>query len=166
MAEVAEREAELNQTIAKRTAMAEERRTHLATLSHPIAAEPPQAHIRKRHTPYLQEQERRTRFLKLWAADQHATSAHARSSSSCSRLRLPGSPLVAVLIVAFAGVEAIARRRLLSFVASVLLLVAAAALIMGLTLLFLKHWRTAISVLVGAAALTLLLGNLEELRRG
>jgi hypothetical protein len=29
-----------------------------------------------------------------------------------------------------------------------------------------KHWRTAISLLVGAAALALLLGNLRDLRRG
>jgi hypothetical protein len=30
----------------------------------------------------------------------------------------------------------------------------------------LKHWRIAISVLVGVAALALLFGNLRELRRG
>lgn len=165
MAEVAERERQLSETIAKRTALSEERRTHLATLSRPIPAEPPQAHITRPHTPYLQEQERRTRFLKLWAA----VSTPLLLGSII--VVLLASPLawittLAVLIVAFAGLEAIARRRLLSFVASVLLLTATAALIVGLTLLFLKHWRTAISVLVGAAALVLLFGNLEELRRG
>ena len=150
MAEVAQRETELNKTIAKRTALSEERRTHLATLTQPIPAEAPEAHIRKPHTPYLREQERRTRFLKLWAA----VSTPLLLSSII--VVLLASPLawittLAVLIVAFAGVEAIARRRLLSFVASVLLLTAAAALIVGLTLLFVKHWRTAISVLVGTA---------------
>jgi hypothetical protein len=165
MTEVADREAQLNQTIVTRTALAEERRAHLATLSQPIPAEPPQAHIRKPHTPYLGEQERRTRFLKLWAA----VSTPLLLSSVI--VVLLASPLawittIGVLIVAFAGVEAIARRRLLSFVASVLLLIATAALIVGLAVLFLKHWRTAISVLVGAAALVLLFGNLEELRRG
>jgi hypothetical protein len=165
MAEVAEGEAELNQTIARRTTLAEERRTHLATLSRQIPPEPPHAHIRKPHTPYLQEQERRTRFLTLWAA---VSTPLLLSSIIVILLAAPLAWIstLAVLIVAFAGVEAIARRRLLSFVASALLLTVAAALIVGLTLLFLKHWRTAISVLVGAAALTLLFGNLEELRRG
>ena len=165
MAEVAESEAQLNQTIATRTALSEERRTHLATLSQPMPAEGPQAHIGKPHTPYRHEQERRARFLKLWAA----VSTPLLLSSIV--VVLLASPLawittLAVLIVIFAGVEAIARRRLLSFVASLLLLAAAAALIIGLTLLFIKHWRTAISVLLGAAALVLLFGNLEELRRG
>ena len=40
-AEVAEREAELNRTIALRTSLAEERRAHLATLAGPIPPEPP-----------------------------------------------------------------------------------------------------------------------------
>ena len=164
-AEVAEREAALNRTIATRTALAEERRTHLGTLSRPIPAEPPQAHIGKPHMPYRQEQQRRTRFLKLWAA----VSTPLLLGSVIVVLIAP--PLawittIGVLIVAFAGVEAIARRRLLSFVASVVLLVAATALVVGLTLLFLKHWRTAISVIVGVAALALLFGNLEETRRG
>jgi hypothetical protein len=164
MAEIVERETELNETIATRTMLSEERRTHLATFSQPIPAEPPQAHIRKPHTPYVQEQERRTRFLKLWAA---VSTPLVLGSIIVVLLASPLAWIttVAVLVVAFAGVEAVARRRLLSFVASGLLVVAAAALIVGLTLLFLKHWRTAISVLVGAAALTLLLGNLKELRR-
>jgi hypothetical protein len=165
IADVAQREVELDQTIARRTMLAEERRTHLTTLSQPPPAEPPQAHIKRPHTPYLQEQERRTRFLKLWAA----VSTPLLLGSII--VVLLASPLawittVAALIVAFAGVEAIARRRLLSFVASLLLLTAAAGLIIGITLLFIKHWRTAISVFVGAAALVLLFGNLEELRRG
>ncbi len=163
--EIAEREAALNQTIAMRTSLAEERGAHLATLSGPIAPEPPQAHIRRPHQPHLEEQQRRTRFLKLWAA----VSTPLLLGSII--VVLVASPLasittIAVLAAAFAGVEAIARRRLLSFLASMLLLAGAIALIVGFTLLFLKHWRTAISLLVGAAALALLLGNLRDLRRG
>jgi hypothetical protein len=165
MAEVAEREAGLNRTIATRTALAEERRTHVGTLSRPIPAEPPQAHIGKPHMPYRQEQQRRTRFLKLWAA---VSTPLLLGSVIVVLLAPPLASIttIGVLIIAFAGVEAIARRRLLSFVASVVLLVAATALVVGLTLLFLKHWRTAISVIVGVAALALLFGNLEETRRG
>ena len=162
--EVAEREAALNQTIAARTDLAEERRAHLATLSRPIPREPPQAHITRSHRPYLEQQERRTRFLKLWAA----ISTPLLLGSII--LVLDGPPLAwitttAVLAGVFIGVEAIARRRFLSFLASIVLLIAVIALVVGFILLLLKHWRTAISLLVGAAALALLIGNLRDLRR-
>ena len=162
--EVAEREAKLNQTITERTRLAEERRTHRATLSEPIPAEPAQAHIRKTHTPHVDEQERRTRFLALWAA----VSTPLLLGSVI--VVLVASPLawittIAALAGLFASVEAIARRRLLSFIASVLLVAAAGGLIFGFVVLLLKHWRTAISVLVGLAAVTLLFENLRELRR-
>ena len=83
---------------------------------------------------------------------------------------LVASPLatittIAALAVLFTGVEAIARRRLLSFLASLLLLGATIALIVGVILLFHRHWRTAISVLVGAAALALLVANFRDIRR-
>lgn len=49
--EVADLEAALNQRIAIRTSLAEERRAHLATLAGPIPPEPPQAHIKRPHQP-------------------------------------------------------------------------------------------------------------------
>jgi hypothetical protein len=163
--EVDMREEALNQTIAARTALAEERRAHLATLRRPIPPEPPQAHIRRPHQPHVEEQQRRTRFLRLWAA------VSTPLLLGCVIVVLLAPPLawistIAVLAVAFAAVEAIARRRLLSFLASMLLVIAVVALIVGFIVLFLKHWRIAISLLVGAAALSLLLGNLRAVRRG
>ena len=163
--EVAEREAALNQKITARTSLAEERRAHLATLAGPIPPEPPQAHIKRPHQPHVETQERRTRFLKSWAA----VSTPLLLVSVI--VVLVASPLasiatIAVLVVLFTGVEAIARRRLLSFVASIVLLAVAVGLIVGFILLLHKHWRTAISVLVAMAALALLLGNLRDLRRG
>lgn len=163
-AEVDEREAALNHTIAKRATLAEERHAHLATLSEPIDAEPTQAHIRRPHRPYVEAQERRRRFLTLWAA----ISTPLLLGSIV--VVLIASPLasittIAILFLMFTGVEAIARRRLLSFVASVLLLAAAIALGVGFILLLLKHWRTALSILFGAAALALLVGNLHDVGR-
>jgi hypothetical protein len=162
---VAEREAALNDTIALRASLAEERAAHRITLAAPLPAEPAQAHIRRPHRPHIEHQRRRTRFLKLWAA------VSTPLLLSCVIVVLLASPLawitsVAVLAAAFAGVEAIARRRLLSFIASLLLLIAVVALIVGFIALLARHWRTAISLLVGAAALALLLGNLRDLRRG
>jgi hypothetical protein len=163
--ELAERETALNQTIAQRTNLAEERRAHLDTLSRPIPPESPQAHVRRPHQPHLEEQERRTRFLTLWAA----VSTPLLLGSVV--VLLIGSPLawiieIGVLVAVFIGVEAIARRRFLSFLGSTILLVGVLALIVGFTLLFLKHWRTALALLVGVAALALLVGNLRDARRG
>jgi hypothetical protein len=163
-AELVKREEALNLTISKRTELAEERRAHLATIRSPPPAEPPQAHVRKPHRPHVEEQERRTRFLKIWAA----VSTPLLLASVIVVLII--SPLaflttIAALFLIFSGVEAIARRRLLSFLGSTALLLVGIALLVGLILLFLNHWRTAIAVLVGIAALALLAANFQELRR-
>jgi hypothetical protein len=163
-AEVATGEQALARKVAERTSLTEERRAHLATLSEPIVAEPVQAHITRHHRPHINEQERRTRFLNLWAA----LSTPLLLGSLV--VVLIASPLafvttIAILLLLFTGVEAIARRRLLSFIASTLLLVTSVGLIVLLVWLFLRHWRTAIAVLVGMAAFLILIENLQELRR-
>jgi len=162
--ELAEREAALNRTIAGRTSKAEERRAHLATLSGSIAPDAPQAHVHRPHEPYKQQQLRRTRFLALWAA----VSTPLVLGSII--VVLVASPLVwtidiVVLVFAFIGVEAIARRRFLSFVASTILLALALVLVAGFFLLVVTHWRLAVSLLCGGAALALLLANLGAMRR-
>jgi hypothetical protein len=162
---VVEREGALNDTIALRTRLAEERAAHRATLAAGLPPEPPQAHVRRPHRPHVDEQQRRTRFLKLWAA------LSAPLLLGCVIVALLASPLatistVAVLVAAFSAVEAMARRRLLSFVGSLLSLIVTIALIVGFVALLIKHWRIAVSLLIGAAALALLLGNLRDLRRG
>jgi hypothetical protein len=162
--DLAEREASVNEMFAARTALIEERRAHMATLSEGLPQEGPQAHIRKAHRPYVDEQDRRTRFLKLWAA----VSTPLLLSSAI--LILVVSPLafiidIAILGCVFTGFEAIARRRFLSFLASLALLAAVVALAVGLILLFLSHWRIALSVLIGAAALALLIANLRTMRQ-
>ncbi len=161
--ELAEHEAALNQIIATRTAF---RGASLPPrdAQRPLPPEPPRAHIRRPHRPYAEPQQRRTRFLRFWAV----ISTPLLLGSTI--VLLIGSPLawiveIAILICVFVGVEAIARRRFLSLVASVILLVGSLALGAGLVLLFLKHWRTALAVLVGVAALALLLGNLRAARR-
>ena len=163
--ELARREEALNERIAARTTLKEERQAHLATLSEGLAPEPPQAHIRRAHRPHVDEQERRTRFLKLWAA----VSTPLLLSSIIVALAV--SPFawvldISILACAFAGVEAIARRRFLSFLASVVLLLGTIVVVVALVLLFLKHWRIAVSLLIGVAALTLLIANLKAIRHG
>ncbi len=162
--ELAEREAALKQTLANQTTLAEERRAHLATLADPVPAEPPQAHIKRTHLPHVQQQ-RRTRFLKLWAAVSTPLLLASPIPILLIGTTVTWTVEIAVLLSAFIAAEAIARRRLLSLVASMLLLAASVALIVGFVLLLHKHWRTAIALALGTAALALFLGNLRARRR-
>ena len=163
-AEVLEREAALNKSIAERTRLIEERRAHVTSLDEGLSPEPPQAHITRTHQPYP-EQESRQRFLKLWAA---VSTPLLLTAFIVALLVSPFAAIVDVAILAalFIGVEAIARGRFVSFLASLLLLVAAVAVAVGLLLLFLNYWRIALAVLIGVAALALLVANLRTVRRG
>jgi energy-converting hydrogenase Eha subunit C len=164
-AETVVREAELNQLIAARTRAAEERRAHLATLSHGIRPEPAQAHFRAPHGPRSDEQERRTRFLRLWGIVSTPLLLASVIVILVAR-PLAWITTIALLGVSFVGVEAFARRRFLSFLASLLLLAASLVLVVGFLVLFHKHWRIALSVIFGVAALALLIGNLGDVRHG
>ncbi len=158
-AEVAEREGSLEKTIAARTALAEERSAHLATLERPLAPEPLQAHVERPHEPLRVSQDELSRLLKLWAR----ISIPLLLGSIVVALTASPLALATTLVVigaAFASVEAIARRRFLSLVLGVGLLVATLMLSGAIVLLFLTHWRLAVSVLLGVAALALLTVNL------
>lgn len=150
----------LNEQIATRTRLAEELRTHLDTGTRRLPVEPPQLHIRRQHGPRGEEQQRRTRFLRLWAV------VSTPLLLVTIIVILIAQPLAwigaAVLLEGFMGLEAIARRRFLSFLASTLLLVGAIVAIGGFVLLFRHHWRIALSVILGIAALALLIGNLSD----
>ncbi len=158
-------EARLNQMIAARTQAAEERRTHLDTLSRPLAPEPPEAHIKTPSGPRSDEQARRTRFLRLWAV---VSTPLLLASVIVILVAQPLTYITTIVVLggSFIGVEAFARRRFLSFVASTLLLAAAIIVGVAFVTLFHQHWRIALSVVFGAAALALLIGNLGDVRHG
>jgi hypothetical protein len=163
--EMHRREVVLNDLIAKRTRAAEEHRAHLATRDVPLAPEPPQAHITAPQAPRSEEQERRTRFLKVWGV----ISTPLLLASVIVILLGPALAWVitlALLIGIFTGVEAFARRRFLPFLASAVLLVGALAAGAGFIVLFQQHWRVALSVVLGAAALALLVGNVTDATHG
>ncbi len=163
--ETGAREAALNRTVAARTRLADERRTHLDSLHRPQPPEPPQAHLTGPHGRRVDDQERRMRFLRLWSVVSTPLLLVAII------VMLNGGPVgfvatLGVLVVGFLGVEALARRRFVSFLASLVLLAAALALAVGFVLVFREHWRLAVSAVLGAAALTLLFGNLRDVRHG
>jgi hypothetical protein len=65
---------------------------------------------------------------------------------------------VVVHCLAFLGVEALRRRRFVSFLASTALLAGAIGVAVTFVVLFRQHWRVAIAVLIAVAALALLAG--------
>ncbi len=164
-AEVRERERALNEAIATRTRLAEERRTHLDTLSRPSAPEPPQAHLTKVHGPRVEEQRRRTRLLRFWSVISTPLLLVAVIAILNSR-SLYSLTAVGNLILLFIAVEAFARRRLVSFIGSVAMLIGLLALVLIVAVLLKDYWYLVLSVLLGAAALALLIGNIRDLRHG
>lgn len=164
-AEMAELEASLGKSIADRARLSDELRLNVDTLQRPLASEDPQAHIKKAHRPYAEAQQRRTRFLRFWAAISTPLVLGLVPVILLARPLAWITTLVA-LAVLFIGVEAFARRRFLSFVASTLLLAATIAAVEAFARLGHQYWKYALSAVFGAAALALLIGNVGDLRHG
>jgi hypothetical protein len=164
-AEMVVLETKLAEHTSLRSSLAEELQIHLDTLSRPLPTEPPQGHLRRPHGPRTEEQQRRTRFLRLWAA---VSTPLLLALVPVILFAWPLAWVTSILAVVFlfTGVEAFARRRFVSFAASTLLLGASVAIPAGFVALLWQHWRVALSVLSGAAALALLAGNLGDLRHG
>lgn len=163
-AELVDREAALNEHIAARTQLADKRHSYLDSLQEP-SAEAPQAHLTAPHGPRTQEQERRARFLRLWAVISTPLLLAAPVVVLVAS-PLTWIPTIAALAGLFLGVEAIARHRFISFLGSVLLVIGVIAAIGALFYVLRNHWQILLSVILGAAALAVLIGNLGDLRHG
>jgi hypothetical protein len=163
-AEIVERESALNETIAARTQLAEELRNH-SVAGGRLPALPPRAHITAAHDPRSTEQERRTRFLRLWSVISTPLLLAAVIIVLVAR-PLAWVTTIVVLAALFIGVEAFARRRFLSFLGSSLIIVGIVVVLGGLLAVFRQHWQIVLSVPIGVAALALLIGNLGDLRHG
>ncbi len=163
-AEMADLEAKLDRSIAERTHLAEQLRAHRDTLARPPGPEDPQAHIKTPHAPRGAEHGR-NRLLRIWAVISTPLLLALVPVALSAR---PATWITTIVVTAvlFLGVEAFARRRFLSFLGSALLLLAIIALTALIVELVRQHWRIALSVIFGGAALTLLAGNLGDLRHG
>jgi hypothetical protein len=159
-------EADLGGMIAERAGIDEELHAHRDELRRPSPPVAPQAHLGVRHSsPRTEEQQRRTRFLRMWAA---LSTPLLLATIPVILLAQPltwGTTVIALALL-FAGVEAFARRRLLSFMGSVALLVAAVAIVVAVVGLSHRVWALAISLVFAVAALLLLVGNLGDLAYG
>ena len=158
-------ERDLNQKIDGRTRLSEELRLHSETLRRPPAATAPQAHVSKAHGPRSEAQQSRTRVLRVWAA------ISTPLLLALVPVVLLAQPLAFVTTIAaaallFIGMEAFARRRFLSFLASTLLVAATIFVVELFIRLGHQYWKYVLAGVFSAAALALMIGNVADLRHG
>jgi hypothetical protein len=134
-------------------------------LAHPPQPGDPHEHLVRPHLPHRHEQRTHRQLLQFWAA----ISTPLLLGGLILLLFTPGLPLLDIavlLLVLFTGVEALARRRLLPFALTGLLLVLGAAGAYLLVAVLLSSWRAALAAVLGLAAAAVLTVNLRDLFRG
>jgi hypothetical protein len=162
---MAEIEAKLDERITARAQLAEEVHAHRDTVRRPLPLESPQAHIKNPRGPRSDEQRRRMRFLHVWAAVSTPLLLALVPVVLLAR-PLAWLSTIGAAALLFFGIEAFARRRFLSFLASVLLVAVTAVVAVEIVLLGHQYWKYALAALFGIAALALLIGNIGDLRHG
>ncbi|WP_304455279.1 hypothetical protein [Nocardiopsis sp. YSL2] len=159
-------ETELAQVYEERVLAADERDTHLRALaSDAPMVPPPTAHLRAPHLPYASGAQRSTRFLHLWVA--LSTPLLLVSLALPLFLLDRAFTLYAMLgvVVAFACVDSIARRRFLQFLTGLAVLAVVVGLIVGVVAAFIADWRIAISVPIAVVVVVLFVVNVRDLIR-
>ncbi|MGN6170016.1 MAG: hypothetical protein ACTHQQ_17875 [Solirubrobacteraceae bacterium] len=162
---MAQLEANLDERIAARAQLADELHAHHDTVRRPLPLESPQAHIKTPHGPRFEKQQRRKRFLHVWAA------VSTPLLLALVPVVLIARPLAWVTTIGaaallFVGMEAFARRRFLSFMASVLLVAAVVVGAVAIVRLGHQYWKYVLAAAFGVAAIALLIGNIGDLRHG
>ncbi|MCP2168290.1 ATP synthase subunit B family protein [Goodfellowiella coeruleoviolacea] len=161
---IEEAERELAKLSAHRTRLAEERAAHRESLRDPLPPDPPQAHLRDPHLPYRSTQRGRVGFLRVWAALSIPLFILTMAALTSVPVHI-GLPAFAAVLLAFTTVEALARRKLLAFLASLGMLVGALLVLIGLLFLLVHFRRLALVGLLGIGATALLVANVRDLRR-
>jgi hypothetical protein len=161
---VAEAERQLAAEVERRAELAHQRRQVDLARERGLPAEGPHAHLRHRRLPWATERSERDRFLRVWAT---LSSPLLIAALVVLLLRPPGPFLTALgaVLLAFFAIEAVARKRALVFVRVVVVTAAALVATVTLTAVALAHWRVTASVLLGLAAVALLVLNISDLRR-
>jgi hypothetical protein len=163
-AELAAEERSVAELVAHRGELLVERQVHVAALQQAIPPEPPQSHLRHKHEPYVPGERVRERFLAVWST----LSAPLMLASVVALLFLPLDPLLLVIpaaVLVFLSVEAFARKRLLTFLRTVLVMVVLLVLLYLVGRWFLDYWRIGLAVVVGGTALVLLVSSLRDIWR-
>ncbi len=165
-AELARREQELAAAHLRRSRLVEELAVHRDTLARPWPSEAPDAHLSGTSPTQVRgrEERERRRLLRVWAA------VSTPLLVVTIVVLLLGPPWafassVAVFLVAFLGVEAAARGRLLGFAGGLAAAVLTAAVVVAFVAGLLRNWQALLAVVLGLAAVVLLVSNIRELRR-
>jgi hypothetical protein len=164
--ELAREEQQLAAAYLRRSRVVEELAVHRDTLARPWPVEAPAAHLSGSPPTQVRgrEERERRRLLRVWAA------VSTPLLVLTIVVLLLGPPWafatsVAVFLVAFLGVEAVARGRLLGFAGGLASAVLTVALVIGAVAGLLRNWQAVLAVVLGLAGLMLLVSNIRELRR-
>ncbi|WP_131098717.1 NPP1 family protein [Streptomonospora litoralis] len=159
-------EKELAATYRRRAMMADERDSCRDALAgdRPVAPLPTE-HLHRPHRPYASGQQRTTRFLQVWAA----LSTPLLICALGGMLLLRGvytAPAMIGVVLAFAMVDAIARRKFTSFLMGLALLLVAVGGVAGIIFAFAADWRISLLVPTALIVVALLWVNIRDLVRG
>ncbi|MFD0776092.1 hypothetical protein ACFQZ2_19340, partial [Streptomonospora algeriensis] len=130
----------------------------------PIAPAPAE-HLRRPHLPYASGQQRTTRFLHVWAALSTPLLIFALGGM----LLLGGTytaPAMIGVVLAFAMVDSIARRKFTAFLTGIAIVLLAMAVIVGIIAAFAADWRITLLVPTALVVVLLLWVNVRDLVRG
>ncbi|MCY9784045.1 hypothetical protein KIK06_09090 [Nocardiopsis sp. EMB25] len=159
-------EKELAEVYEERVLTADERDTHLRALASDTPLVPgPTDHLKAPHLPYSSGKQRTARFLHLWVA---LSTPLLLISLGLTLFLLNGqTTLYAMLgvVVAFAAVDSIARRKFLSFLTGLAILAVVVGVIVGVVAAFIADWRIAIAVPMAVVVVVLLVVNVRDLLR-
>ncbi|WP_116246610.1 hypothetical protein [Nocardiopsis sp. FIRDI 009] len=159
-------ERELAEVYEERVLTADERETHLRALADDTPLVPgPTDHLKAPHLPYSSGEQRTARFLHLWVA---LSTPLLLISLGLTLFLLNGqTTLYAMLgvVVAFAAVDSIARRKFLSFLTGLAILAVLVGVIVGVVAAFIADWRIAIAVPMAVVVVVLLVVNVRDLLR-
>jgi len=159
-------EADLDRLATHGVELRDEDRRLRRRLEHPPPDPGPHDHLSHRNLPMATGSRTRRRFLSLWSAV-----STPMILGVIAVLFLPGTatPIVATIIFCvfvLLAVEAIARRNLFHFLATLVALALLAGIVGAVAgLVFAYGWQTTIAIWLGVFAIVLLVVNLWELTR-
>ncbi|MBB6120113.1 hypothetical protein [Nocardiopsis algeriensis] len=159
-------ELEIAEVYEERVLTADERDSHLKALASDVPLVPgPTEHLKAPHLPYTSGKQRTTRFLHLWVA---LSTPLLLVSLALPMFLLDGQftfyAMVGVIML-FAAIDSVARRRFGQFITGLAALALLGALLVGIVAAFVINWRVAVAVPLGALVLLLLVVNIRDLMR-
>ncbi|WP_306371067.1 hypothetical protein [Nocardiopsis sp. CC223A] len=164
--EIATLEKELAAVYEKRVLTTDERDGHLRALASETPLVPrPTEHLKAPHLPYSSGKQRTTRFLHLWVA---LSTPLLLIALALPLFLLEGQFTFYAMIgvvVAFAAIDSIARRKFLQYLTGLAVLALVVGLVVGVIVAFVVNWRISITVPVVLIVVLLLVVNIRDLMR-